>query len=122
MMARAMHRPLFLPPGEIGGVLLQELLRRGEAHRLECFRDSLPILTTASDPMNRERVPHGLLDGHRRVERRMRVLKDDLHAAPNRAEVALRHVGDLLALEGDAPLGRRHESQQGSPERRLPTP
>ena len=67
-------------------------------------------------------MPDRLLDRHRRVERRVRVLEDDLHAAPNRAELALGHARDLVALELDAPLGRRHEPEQGSPERRLPAP
>src|SRR5439155_24754244 len=97
-------------------------LGRSQAHGLERLRDAPPQLLSPPHAMDAERVSDRLLDRHRRVERRVRVLEDDLHPAPELAQLALGHVRDLLSLEDDASLARLHEPEQRSAERRLSTP
>ena len=52
----------------------------------------------------------------------MRVLEDDLHLPPQRAQLALRHPRDLAPVELDASVCRLHEPEERAAERRLPAP
>ena len=81
MIALRDHRALLLAAREVGRVLAHELLGRGEPDRLEGLGDAPPALLRASDPVDLQRVADGLLDRHRGVERRVRVLEHDLHLA-----------------------------------------
>ncbi len=75
------HRPLLLSAGEVGRVLVEELLGRRETYRLERLGDAPPTLRTLRDPVDLERMADGLLDRHRGIERGMRILEHDLHPA-----------------------------------------
>ena len=117
------HGPLLLPAGEVGGVLRQVGLGRGEPHALEGLRHPLAQLGTLRHAVDLERVPHPLLDRHRRVERRAGVLEDHLQVGAQLAQLLGGHRGDLevapAAVVGDRPLRRRHQPEQGPPERGL---
>ena len=112
----------FCPPERSEGYFVHELLRRGEPDRLERLGDPAAALLRAPDPVNLERMTDRLLDRHRGVERRVRVLEDDLHLPPDCAKLALGHARDLASLELDAPLGRLDEPEQRSAERGLAAP
>src|SRR5574337_1242719 len=69
--------------------------------------------------MDLEGMPHRLLDRHRRIERRVRVLEHDLHVPSQRTEMALRHLRDVVPLEGDFAARRANEPEERPPEGRL---
>src|SRR5436853_6109436 len=64
-------------------------------------------------------MAHRLADRHRRVERGVRILEDDLDPPPQLAKLPLRQAGDLASLELDASSCRAHEPEQRPAERRL---
>src|SRR5581483_7438731 len=115
-------RPLLLAPGEIRRVFVHELLRGRQTDPLERLGDAEQQLPFVLDePVNLQRMADGLRDRHRRVERRVRILEDDLHPPAHEPPVVLAQPGDLAPLELDTPGGRRHETEQGAAQRRLPT-
>src|SRR5581483_3028194 len=71
------------------------------------------------DAVDAERVADRLLQRHRRVQRRVRVLEDDLHAPPQPAELALGQADDLAPLEAHAAGGGGNEAEERTAERRL---
>ena len=60
-----------------------------------------------------------LPDAHARIERRVRVLEDDLHLAAHLAHRRRVQRQQLAPLEGDAAAGRLDEPDKAAPERRL---
>src|SRR5262245_42086692 len=54
-----------------------------------------------------------------RIEGRVRILKDDLHASAKRPELALPEVRDLLAVQQDPTRRRLRQAQDRPTERRL---
>jgi hypothetical protein len=104
------HDPLLLAAGEVGRVLLHELLRGIQPDDRQRLRHTAPSLRAGSDLVDLKRVLDELLDRHRRVQRGMRILEHDLHLAPQPAQLALRHLRDLAALELDAPPRSRETS------------
>ncbi len=117
------HRALLLAAGEVGRVLVGELRRRREPDALERLGDQLLALGLAGgDPVEAQRVADRGADRHRRVERGVRVLEDDLQPPAKRAHLGLAEPGDLLAAELDAALRRLDQPEQGPPQRRLARP
>ena len=55
----------------------------------------------AREPVQPDRLADDLPAGHARVERRVRVLEDDVHLAPERPQLAAREVRDVGAVEPD---------------------
>ncbi len=76
-------------------------------------------LDALRDPVDPQRVPDRLLDRHGRVQRGVRILEDDLHLAPDAAQLALGHARDLAAVEEHALRRSPDEAEQRPPERRL---
>ena len=74
-----------------------------EAHLLEQGRDASLGIGPARDPMDGQRLGEHLVHRHARVERAVRVLKHDLHAAPQRAQRACPERDHVLAVDRDAP-------------------
>jgi hypothetical protein len=109
------HGPLLLPARQVRRVLVDELLGRRQPDGLERFGDTLPALDAFGDPVDLEGMPDRLLDRHRRIERGVRILKDDLHASTQTPQVAFRHPRDLLTFEANAALRRRNEPEQRAP-------
>ena len=71
---------LLLAAGEVGRVLAQEAVDRHEADAFERLADELfHLAVVASDAVDAKGVPDRVENGHRRVERRVRVLEDELH-------------------------------------------
>src|SRR5688572_14641940 len=66
-----------------------------------------------------ERLAHGVEDGDPRIERGVRVLEDDLIAAPMTAKLALRQREWIDPLVQDATAGRPRQANERAAERRL---
>ena len=67
-----------------------------------------------------ERVADDLADALARVERRVRVLEDHLHLAPERPQLAPRERRDVGAVEADRAARRLVQPHEQPAERRLP--
>jgi hypothetical protein len=66
-----------------------------------------------------QRLADDAPDAVPRVERGERILEDDLHAPPQRAQLALTQVRDVLAVEHDPSAGRLVKPQQRPADGRL---
>src|SRR5689334_12677180 len=85
----------------------------------EQLRDALrasPAIPALVDP---QRLGHDLADGHARVERRVRILEDDLQLTAGLAQRRAPLRRELFAFEPDGARGRRDELQHRPAERRL---
>ena len=80
-----------------------------------------PPLLAAGAAMDHERFAHDVPDGHTRVERCVRVLKDDLHLAANRTHLAAFQRRDVTAVEDDLAGGGVRQLDQRAREGRLAT-
>ncbi len=69
--------------------------------------------------MDAERLADDIARGHARIERGERVLEDDLHRAPVRAQFCLAEMGDVVAVEPDAAAGRLDQPQDAARHRRF---
>ncbi len=90
-----------------------------EADHLEQPLDALPARAAVADPVHDERLADDVADGHPRVERGVRVLKDDLHLAPHLAELFALQLRQFAAEEIDRALGRLQELEHAVARRRL---
>ena len=63
-----------------------------ETHQLEQFADALPNRFARRQAVDAQRFGDDLADGHPRVQRRERILEDDLHRAPQPADLAPIHL------------------------------
>ena len=68
-----------------------------------------------AEPVDDERLLDDVADAHARIERRVRILKDDLHVAPRRAHPARENAEHVLAAE-------QHLAEVGSISRRMQRP
>ena len=66
-----------------------------------------------------ERLLDDRADAHPRVERRVRILKDDLEVPARAAELAARQRAHVHVLDADLAGGRLDQPQQAAPGRRL---
>ena len=69
--------------------------------------------------MDERRLADDVLDAQARVERGVRVLEDHLHLEFGIARTVRRQGGDILALEQDGAVGRRHDAGDHATECRL---
>ena len=94
----------------------------GKAHQLEQLLHPLAPLAPRHQVVDLERLADELADCVARVERRYRVLENDLHVPAQRRQVVGRELGEILALEADRAGGRPVEIEDGPPGGRLPAP
>ena len=66
-------------------------------------RDAVGALRVGGEAVHAHRLADDARDRHARVQRRVRVLEDDLRLAPERQQRAGRQGGDVLPVEDDAP-------------------
>ena len=78
-------------------------LRPVEPDQLEQLRDARTSLRLAPDAVDDQRLFDDVADPHPRIERRVRILKDDLHVAARLAHARPGERQDVLALEPDFP-------------------
>src|SRR5207244_8193872 len=91
----------------------------GEADEIEQLANPERPLMTRRCPVNLEWLDDDLLDRHERVEGGERILKDDLHVAPQWLQLARRQIVDISALEVHCPAGWREQTQHEPADRRL---
>ena len=78
-----------------------------------------PPYRVALDAVDHDRLGDDLADLHARVERAVRILKDDLDAAPQCQKVLALRRGDVDAVEQDRACSRPLEPQDAAAGRRL---
>ncbi len=74
------------------------------------------------DAVQQQGLGQDAADGVARIERGHRILKDHLHAPPERPHGTGREIGDRLAIETERTGRGRHEAQQCAAQRRLAGP
>src|SRR6266567_7642067 len=109
--------PLSLTAGEL--VCVAPSMLRREPDQRKQFRDTV-TLTTDGQTVERERLGEHLADGHARIERRVRVLEDDLQRASPRAQALRVECEKVFALELDRSRGRLDQTQDQPAGGRLP--
>ena len=108
---------LALPPGELVGELVHAL--GAKPHALEQRGDPLPLLLAGRDLVHGEWLADDASNRHARIQRRVRVLEDDLHLAAQRPHPRPVVVRDVLAAQLDGSGGRLDQLQRGLAGRRL---
>jgi hypothetical protein len=95
------------------------VLRVEPDERHELLDAQLALALVVLDPVDDERLGDDRADRLARVERRVGVLEDHLHVAPQRLELPARQRRDVPALEADRARRRVHQAQQQPGGRRL---
>ena len=80
-----------------------------EADGAQQLVDALLALVAAVAAVDAQRLADDVAHGHARVQRRVRVLEDDLHLAPHVAHLAAVERRDVAAVEEDLPARRLDE-------------
>ena len=115
---RARHADaLALSAGKLVRITLAIL--RLQSDLLQQLRDPLLALRAVRRAVNDQRLSHDRADRHARIERRIRILKDDLHVAPHPPHAAGVELADVGAVEVDRPRRRLDQSQDAAADRRL---
>ena len=83
------------------------------------FRDALAPLGARAESMNDERLLDDLARPHARVQRRVGILKDDLHVAPRGAQPFGGEREHVLAVEPHRPARRFDQPEQAAAGRGL---
>src|ERR1700682_3016959 len=108
---------LALAAGEL--VRIVQHLIRPEPDLLEQFGDPFPLFVTRGHAMDGERLGPDVARPLAWCERGERVLKNDLHRTPVRAQLGLAEMGDIAAIEPDGAGGRLDEAQDAARNRRF---
>ena len=106
-----------LAAGQLVGVGAGE--RGVEPHLLQQRPDPPFDFRAGREPVDGERFGERLVHGHPRVERAVGVLEHDLHAAPQRPQLARAERQHLHPVERHAARVRLDEPEDGTPHRRL---
>jgi hypothetical protein len=109
--------PLPLAAAELVGVAARVV--RLEADHVHDPLDPGRALLGRPDAVDAQPLADAVADWRARVEARVRVLEDDLHAAPVRLELRAAQPRDVLAVEDDRPRRRLDEAQEEPADGRL---
>ena len=103
------------------GELVREAVRvlGREADRAQQLVDARRALLAAVAAVDAQRLGDDVADRHPRIERRVRILEDDLHLAPHLAHLAPAETGDVAAVEDDRPAVGSTSLMSVRDERRL---
>ena len=104
--------PLALAAAELVGITIVVLFP--ETDLIEQFHHPLSLLLPLGDVVDLQPLADDLAHPHARIERGIRVLKDDLHLPAHVAELALGERQDIFPLEVDL-AGRRLDQPQDGP-------
>jgi hypothetical protein len=72
--------------------------------------------------MDGQSLPYRGPDRHARIERRERVLEDDLHVAAHRPQVLSLECADIDSVEADVTAGRLDQAEDRESQGRLAAP
>src|SRR5262249_44382561 len=92
---------------------------RVEADDLEQLLHTLLDLGAAAEVVHLERLADDRANALARVQRRVRVLEDHRHLAPDRPHCRARELGDVAALERGRAAGRLEQLDHAAGQRRL---
>jgi hypothetical protein len=106
-----------LPSGELVRIALPVVGR--EADFQEELRDALVAIGFV-EVVDDQRLGDDRPHGHARIQRRIRILKDDLHVPADAAQVAGVEVEHVLPFELDGAGGRLDEPEDAAPDGGLP--
>ena len=98
---------------DVGGV---------EPDELEQLPHARATLLARADLVNDERLLDDRADAHPRIQRRVRILEDDLEVPARAAQFAGRELPDVQLLEPDLARRRLDQPQHAPPGRRLAAP
>ncbi len=93
---------------------------RAQTHGPQQLVDARLPLFAAVEVVDAERLRNDFAHGHTRVERCVRILKDDLELAAHVAHATAAERRDVLAVEDDPPRRRPQQLDHGASERGLP--
>ncbi len=93
---------------------------RLQPYRAQELRRPLVAPGAAEASVNDERLGDDRADRHARVERRVGILKDDLHVAPHAAHVRRTEGQHVRAVELHLSRGRLDEAKDAAADGRLP--
>src|SRR4030042_252393 len=106
---------------------------RFEANRIQEISDTVFKLRTLGSTMHKERFSYNRTYSHPRIQRRIRILEDDLHISTERLElftggrthihflVLLARAGQLFASEDDIPCSWIDHAENRPTSGRFPT-
>src|SRR5205085_3860890 len=92
---------------------------RLQADQFEQFPDAVFALMTCAGAVNHQRLGDDLADLHARVERGIRVLKDDLHFAPQLPQRSRVERQQILPFKVDFASRRLDQAQDAAARRRF---
>ena len=91
-----------------------------QAHRLEQLDDArFELLPRLRQLVDDQRLADDRAHRHARIQRRVRILEDDLHVARERTQLVFARPRDALAFEPDLARGRLDQAQDAAPRRAL---
>ena len=90
------------------------LVGRLQPHQLKQLSDTSAALPLCSELVNDQRLFDDVADTHPRVQRRIRILEDDLHVAARHPHPIRREAQHVLAAEHDV-AGRRFNQPEDAP-------
>jgi len=96
-----------LPAGKLMRVFLHE--PRREADQLHQLGHTRRDFRVRADGVRMQRLGERRIDGHAGIERGERVLKNHLHVAPHRTDLACAARRQILPFEENRAAGRRHQ-------------
>src|SRR4029453_3449395 len=104
--------PLALTTAELMRIPRQ--LRWIEAHELEQLRDARPARRLRPHSMDHQRFLDDVSDAHTGIERRVGILKDDLHVPPRLPHLRSRITQDVRVPKAHFPGRRLDEAQDAA--------
>ena len=114
------YRPLLLASTEVRRILPVHLFRWRKADLGHDLQRSPLRLFLICRFVDDERVRDALTNRHPWVQRRVRILEDDLHSLPERPEFPFLQVRDVRPLEADCARGGLNESKDRPTDGRFP--
>jgi hypothetical protein len=110
--------PLTLATGKLVRVAIHGI--GPKPHPLEQARDArFLIRSSLGQPMDANRLADDLANRHPWIQAGIRILKDDLHSAPQGAKLSLRATGDQLTVKNHPAKRRLDEAKHEAAERAL---
>ncbi len=104
---------LALAAGELVRVAVH--VARLEADAFEEPAHAVALLPAARDAVDRQRLADDGAGGHPRVQRRIRVLENDLHVPPLEPQFFRREAQDVAPAEHDPAAGRLDQAEDRAP-------
>src|SRR5204863_4091784 len=90
-----------------------------QPHQSKQLHDAIAPLLTRADMVDDERLFDNLPHAHARIQRRVRILKDDLHVAPGMTKRVAREAEHVLSAKEHLASGRLDQPEDAAACRRF---